>query len=50
MGQTPQGELTHFPMIGLLSVFCTCAGISLSRYLRPAVEDRSVSATAVWVE
>jgi MFS transporter, DHA1 family, inner membrane transport protein len=29
MGQTPQGELTHFPLIGLLSVLCTFAGIYL---------------------
>jgi predicted MFS family arabinose efflux permease len=39
MGQTPQGALTHFPLIGLLSLTCTFAGISLSRYLKPAVEE-----------
>ena len=39
MGQTPEGELTHFPVIGVLSVICTLTGISLSRYLRPAVEE-----------
>jgi len=50
MGQTPRGELTHFPSIGLLSILCTFAGISLSRYLRPAVEARSVPAAPVWVE
>ena len=40
MGQTPQGELTHFPLIGLLSLACTFAGISLSRYLKPAVQEK----------
>jgi predicted MFS family arabinose efflux permease len=40
MGQTPRGELTHFPLIGLLAVVCTLAGISLSRYLRPAEQDQ----------
>jgi predicted MFS family arabinose efflux permease len=50
MGQTPQGELTHFPIIGLLSILCTLGGISLSRYLRPAVEDRLAPATPVMVE
>jgi predicted MFS family arabinose efflux permease len=39
MGQTPQGELTHFPLIGILSLLCTFGGITLSRYLRPAIED-----------
>jgi predicted MFS family arabinose efflux permease len=50
MGQTAQGELTHFPLIGLLAVGCTLTCISLSRYLRPAVEDQPVPAAAVWVE
>jgi predicted MFS family arabinose efflux permease len=50
MGRTPQGELTHFPVIGSLSIFCTLAGISLSRYLRPAVEDQPAPAVPVWVE
>jgi predicted MFS family arabinose efflux permease len=50
MGQTPQGELTHFPLIGVLSIFCTFAGISLSRYLRPAVQEEPSTAVPVWVE
>jgi hypothetical protein len=50
MGRTTQGELTHFPVIGLLSILCTLACISLSRYLRPAVEDQPVPAATVWVE
>jgi len=53
MGQTPQGELTHFPVIGLLSVLCTFAGISLSRYLKSAVEDQPVPSSPsapVWME
>jgi predicted MFS family arabinose efflux permease len=40
MGQNANGELTHFPVIGLLSVLCTFGGIFLSRYLRPAVEEK----------
>jgi predicted MFS family arabinose efflux permease len=39
MGKTAEGELTHFPEIGLLSILCIVAAISLSRHLRPAVED-----------
>jgi len=50
MGQTAQGELTHFPLIGVFSILCTIAGISLSRFLRPAVEAQPVPAVAVWVE
>ena len=50
MGQTATGELTHFPLIGILSVICTFAGISLSRYLRPAMEDPAASPQPVWVE
>jgi predicted MFS family arabinose efflux permease len=50
MVKTPQGELKHFPVIGLLSILCTLAGISLSRYLRPAVEDKLVPAAPVMVE
>ena len=46
MGQTATGELTHFPLIGILSVICTFAGISFSRYLRPAVEDPAGFAAA----
>jgi predicted MFS family arabinose efflux permease len=50
MGQTPQGELTHFPVIGLLSVLCIFAGIALSRYLKSAVEDQPVPTAPVLVE
>jgi predicted MFS family arabinose efflux permease len=50
MGKTPRGELTHFPVIGLLSITCTLAGISLSRYLRPAVEDQPAPAAPIMVE
>jgi predicted MFS family arabinose efflux permease len=50
MGQTARGELTHFPVIGVISILCTLAGISFSRYLRPAVEDQPVSAAPIMVE
>jgi predicted MFS family arabinose efflux permease len=35
MGQTPSGELTHFPAIGALSVVCALLCIYLARYLKP---------------
>jgi predicted MFS family arabinose efflux permease len=47
MGQNARGELTHFPTIGLLSVVGTCAGISLSRYLKPAPENGGGEAAAM---
>jgi predicted MFS family arabinose efflux permease len=50
MSQNARGELTHFPMIGLLAVFCTLASIAFSRYLLPAVEEQPTPAVAVWVE
>jgi predicted MFS family arabinose efflux permease len=52
MGQTAQGELTHFPVIGLLSVAGAWTCIALARYLKSAVEDPSVPApsTPVWAE
>jgi predicted MFS family arabinose efflux permease len=50
MGQTTQGELTHFTLIGVLSVFCTLGGIYLSRYLKSAVEDQPVPSAPVLVE
>lgn len=52
MGQTAQGELTHFPVIGLLSILCTFMGISISRYVKSAVEDQpqAVANAPVFVE
>jgi hypothetical protein len=51
MVKTPQGELRHFPVIGVLSIACTLIGISLSRFLRPAVqEDQLRPAAPVMVE
>jgi predicted MFS family arabinose efflux permease len=47
MGQTARGDLTHFPLIGFLSVLCTMGGISLARFLKPAVEDQPAP---VWEE
>jgi predicted MFS family arabinose efflux permease len=34
MGQSPSGELTHFPAIGAVSVVCALACIYLARYLK----------------
>jgi predicted MFS family arabinose efflux permease len=50
MGQTAGGELTHFPLIGVLSVLCALGGISLSRHLKPAVEEQPAGGAAVLVE
>ena len=52
MGQTAEGELTHFPIIGVLSVFCAFVGIYLSRFLKVAVETQPVPAASevVFVE
>jgi len=50
MGQTPQGELTHFPVIGLISIICIFVGIYSSRYLRPAAEDPLVPAAPIMAE
>ena len=35
LGQTPRGELAHFPTVGLISAPCCVAGIFLARYLKP---------------
>ncbi len=50
MGQTPGGELTHFPLIGMLSVLCVLGGISLARHLKPAVEEQPAAGAPVLVE
>jgi len=34
MGQTPSGELTHFPVIGAISFVCALTCIYLARYLK----------------
>jgi len=34
IGQSPSGEMTHFPIIGLLSVSCAFASIYLVRFLK----------------
>jgi predicted MFS family arabinose efflux permease len=34
IGQTPTGELTHFPVIGAISFLCALACIYLARYLK----------------
>jgi MFS transporter, DHA1 family, inner membrane transport protein len=34
IGQTPSGEMTHFPVIGGLSVVCALTCIYLARYLK----------------
>jgi predicted MFS family arabinose efflux permease len=45
MGQTPAGELTHFPLIGALSVVCALTCIYLARYLKaPAQAATTIGA------
>jgi predicted MFS family arabinose efflux permease len=34
IAQSPGGQITHFPMVGLLSVSCALASIYLARFLR----------------
>jgi len=34
MGQAPSGQLTHFPIIGVISVICALACIYLARHLK----------------
>ena len=41
MGQTPSGELTHFPVIGAISVVCALTCIYLARYLKSAPQMES---------
>ena len=36
LGQNERGELTHFPINGLLSLACVYACIYLARFLKPA--------------
>jgi predicted MFS family arabinose efflux permease len=50
MGQTPQGEVTHFPVIGFLAILCIFGGLVLSRYLKPAVEDQATPAAPIMAE
>jgi predicted MFS family arabinose efflux permease len=41
MGQTSSGELTHFPLIGALSVICALSCIYLARYLKAPLQATS---------
>lgn len=48
MGQTSSGELTHFPLVGAMSVVCALTCIYLARYLKaPAQGPATVSALPV---
>jgi predicted MFS family arabinose efflux permease len=52
IGQSPSGQMTHFPVIGLLSVSCALTSIYLARFLKSHegkkadTESRSLSLTA----
>ncbi len=49
LGQTPTGELTHFPLIGGLSVVCALICIYLAKFLKPG-EAADPSAPALVLE
>jgi predicted MFS family arabinose efflux permease len=49
MGQSATGEITHFPVIGLISVTCALSSIYLSRFLKKT-ESNVPTATALAVE
>lgn len=48
IGQGAHGEITHYPIAGIVSLACVYACIWLSRYLRPAAGE--VSGTPVFAE
>ena len=39
VGQGPNQEITHFPLVGFLSLFCVFSCIWLARFLKPAARD-----------
>jgi predicted MFS family arabinose efflux permease len=41
MGQTSNGELNHFPLIGALSVICALSCIYFARYLKAPLQATS---------
>lgn len=48
LGQTPKGELTHFPLVGGVSVVCAVTCIYLAKFLRSAeVNEASPQALAI---
>lgn len=49
MSRSPSGELTHFPLIGAISVVCALTCIYLARYLK-SPEQMETSVNAVPVE
>jgi predicted MFS family arabinose efflux permease len=44
IGQGANGEITHYPIAGIVSVSCVLTCIWLARFLRPAMEEVSASA------
>ena len=48
LGQTSTGELTHFPLIGLISLTCALSCIYLARFLKaPVAKERAMRTLAV---
>ncbi len=49
MGQTPQGAMTHFSIVGILSVTCAFTSIFLARFLKYP-EDQVITGDLAVVE
>jgi predicted MFS family arabinose efflux permease len=47
MGQTATGEITHFPVIGLIAVACAVLCVYLARFLRRPQEEAAVRQSLV---
>ena len=43
IGQASDGAMTHFPLIGVISVVCACTGIYLARFVRTPTGSDLVS-------
>jgi hypothetical protein len=39
VGQGPEKEITHFPIVGIISVTCVLVCIWLVRFLKPAAHE-----------
>ncbi len=50
LGVNERGEITHYPIAGLLSIFCAYTCIYLARFLKPAPEATSAEAPIAVME
>lgn len=49
IGQSPKGELTRFPVVGIISVVCLLSCIQLSRFLKSPTEVKTTANEAALV-